>query len=435
MRSLATIVSIISALVIASTAWLHYKTREAAEKVLLSRALDRANTFALAAKAAPLDDGILNRMSAEMVDDTVIFACLYKPNGTHLCGEKAPGVSLSHAREVISRVIRSNSFSFGICDDHGSERVFELWFPVRPGSASNFERAASEFSPGPKEEKLWILLLQLDTRSGDRLVTQSLIHSILITLLLGLLIVLTVRQLRLFNRDRAFERELAEQRRFAELGRLSAVLAHEIRNPLGAIKGFAQFTRNRFKEGDPQREDMETIVAESTRLERLVKELLVYAKPQQTHKTHFDMQHLGEQLVKLMEFEAGQRGVGVSFQAGENPIGFFGDEDQLIQAGLNIMMNAVDAMGEGGKLDVFLSETDTHVVIAFRDSGSGIPKDVLPDIFEPFFTRKASGTGLGLSVARRIVKAHGGDIEVDASSQNGACFALVLPKEDGVETN
>lgn len=436
MRSLTIIVSLISVMVFTSTVVLHFRTREAADTILLSRALDKANTFALAAKAAPLDDGILSRMSANMIDETVLFACIYKPDATHLCRDHASHVLSTRTPEMINRVIRQKSYVFDTSSDESGKSVFELWFPVSPGPAAQTTISSSKFGPGPKEEGLRIVLLQLDTASADQLVAQSTVNFILVTLLLGTLIALTSRQLRLIARDREREREMSRQRRYVEIGRLSAVLAHEIRNPLGAIKGFAQFTTKHFEPGTPEREDMDTIVYESTRLERLVKALLLYAKPQETNVQPFSLTTMLRRLTRLVDYDARQKSVEIKLHfnklngRNDEEIIISADEEQLMQALLNLVVNGIDAMEDGGKLELQLAEDEHQVRIIVRDEGIGIDNDDLGEIFEPYFTNKASGTGLGLAVAKRIVEAHKGHIQVDTSVGAGTCFTVSLPKKE-----
>ncbi len=432
MRGLVPIVAVISILVIASTAVLYFQTRDAAEKILLSRALDRANTFSLAAKAANVDDGVLDYLTKSMMDDTVRFACAYAPDGKKLCTHDGTDIDPGFRKSRIDEVLGAGSFAFNKVEDKRGEPVFEMWFPLRTGSMAVPVGTEREFGPGPREERQRILLLRLDTASADQLVTQSLIHAVLVAVLLALLLVLTVRQQRHFLREQEMQRNLTEQRRFAELGRLSGVLAHEIRNPLGAIKGFAQYAREHFKDDDPHRGDMDTIVAESTRLERLVKSLLTYATPRKPDTKPCALAPFVNGVVCLIQHDAGEKKIEIETSLTSEELTAPIDEEQMTQAVLNILANAVEATEEGGRLVVSLEPGRGFVRIVIEDNGEGIPPEILPQIFEPYVTQKASGTGLGLSVTRRIVRAHGGSIEVERVETGGSRFIVVLPSEVSV---
>lgn len=425
MQRLVFTVVVIAALVVASTAVLYVQTREAAEFQLLSRALDRAGTFALAARAPGVDDGVLARMAEGLVDATVKHACLFTAAGDRRCTAPPPtGIDASDVQLQLLAVASK---------DHHVARTradtFELWYPLTLASS-----AEPRLAPGPGPATVGggdrVLLLVMDPAVAEGQVVQTLIHAVLITALLALLVLLTMRQVRLAGAEREREREMEAERHFAQLGRLGSVLAHEVRNPLGAIKGFAQYTMKRFDAEDPAREDMVTIVSEATRLEGLVDDLLRFARPRAIEACPGDVGAFAERISGLVRHAADEAGVTLTVAVdSESPVIAPIDEEQLTLALLNLVKNAVEAVAEdAGSVQVTVASSGSEVVIAVADDGPGVPPELRDKLFEPYVTGKATGTGLGLPTARRVVEGHGGTLTVDTSSA-GTTFRLTLPAQ------
>jgi two-component system sensor histidine kinase HydH len=425
MRGLISIVFVVSLLVIASTAVLFWQTRETAMEILRGRALDRASAFVRSANAPNVDDGVLDYLSAGLVDHMVKSACIYSPRGEQLGKHSGACSAPSYKMAMVRRVVESGQFVDSMADDG----LYELWFPLVVGGVQAENRNVTHMGPGPKVEERRILLLRMDPSSVNDLIVQIGIHMVLITLLVALLMAVTVRQVRLFMREKRLEKELNEQRRFADLGRLSAVLAHEIRNPLGAIKGFAQYSMEQLDPGDQRRGDMETIVDESLRLERLTQSLLLYAKPTAPVFTSWDLGEYVPKVIKLISLTAEKNAVALEVDIRQPGIVVKIDEEQMKQALLNILGNALEAMMDGGTLKLSVVKEGESAILQIADTGVGIEPSILPDIFEPYVTSKSNGTGLGLSVTRRIIRAHGGVVGVSSVPGKGTVFTIVLPSE------
>lgn len=433
MRRLVLSVTVIALLVVASSVVLYVQARRAAAFEQLSRALDRAGVIAVSARAAQGDDGVLARVAEELSSAPVVHACFYRPDGEATCPE--PMAEAAHSRAMVERVLAADSFATVDGESAPATGRFELWYPVTVPVATHTAGPVGPEPPGPGEVGVRVLLLVLDDESGGSMVEGTLLHLVLVTLLVGILIVLTVRQIRLFARERALELEREAERRFAELGRLSAVLAHEIRNPLAAIKGFAQYTARKFGREDPAREDMDMVVAESTRLEHLVNSLLGYARPADLSREEHDLRDVLRRAARLVEHTAAAGKVDVVLTVPDVPARARVDPQQLVQALLNLLMNAVEAAesAEGaGRATAELTATSAGMEIVVADNGAGVDPQLLPDIFEPYVTGKARGTGLGLAVTRRIIEAHGGTISVESPPGKGTRFCVLLPL--GVES-
>jgi signal transduction histidine kinase len=419
-RGLILPVSIITAAVVASTLLLYVETRRAAADLLLARGLDRAVAIS-AASSNVNDDGVRARIADSLSGEPVSHVCIYREDGEPTCAE--PIASAETARTMVQTVLGSGEPATTRPSGTRLSGTFELWYPLETKATP----PSQSLAPGPPVGARRVVLLRLDSTAPAAFVDRTLLHASLVTGLLFLLLFLTFRQKRFMEREHALERERESERRFAELGRLSAVLAHEIRNPLGAIKGFAQLTARHFPDGADAREDLDVIISESTRLEGLVQGLLNYAKPQPPNRTDFDLAGLVARTVALVREAAKDAEVSVETDlppALEWPV----DSEQMTAALLNLLRNAIEAMPDGGELFVSLATHEQEVRIEVTDDGVGIPAELLSTLFDPYVTGKATGTGLGLAVTRRIIHAHNGTIDVTSAPHDGTTMTIRLPK-------
>ncbi len=238
--------------------------------------------------------------------------------------------------------------------------------------------------------------------------------------------------------NRQLEKAQADARRserLAALGQLSAGLAHEIRNPLGVIKGSAETLGRKLPTDDPvARELADYISGEVNRLNSLVSRFLSFAKPLELKKQPEDISQIVETALKAAQERWPGSGVEVerAYNGEIPPLSV--DAELTEQVFKNLVFNAYEAMeGLGGKLRVEItkefSDGRRGVEVAFSDTGSGVEPELREQIFNPFFTTKSSGVGLGLSIVSKIVDDHGGWIRVDPGSERGACFRLFFPAE------
>ncbi len=233
-------------------------------------------------------------------------------------------------------------------------------------------------------------------------------------------------------RDRLHDLEvtrgrLVEGEKLAAIGRLASAVAHEIRNPVAIISsaleaaGSSQFS---FEE----REEMSKVaMTEARRLERLTTDFLSYAQPGDLPCTQIDVMTLVGYIASIARAQAITKSVKINLEAEDGCCQLYGNEDQLQQAVLNLLRNAVDASPEAGRVSVRVSQQDGLVRIAVENGGPSIPDFAVPRLFEPFFTAKSGGTGLGLSIAKKIAEKHGGDLTLEQNSEQHILFALVLP--------
>jgi two-component system sensor histidine kinase HydH len=228
---------------------------------------------------------------------------------------------------------------------------------------------------------------------------------------------------------RTLRSEIARNQRLATVGRLAAGVAHEIRNPLSSIKGFATYFQERYRENAQDAEVASILIQEVDRLNRVVSQLLEFSRPISVLPRPVRLSRLIGDAVKLVEPQARERAVTVQteVQAGSEEVRL--DPDRLSQVLLNLLLNGVEAMAPGGVLTVRTGETADGRRLAIRvsDTGGGIRPEDLSHVFEPYFTTKPSGTGLGLAIAHNIVEAMGGDIGVVSRPGAGTTFTLRLP--------
>lgn len=225
------------------------------------------------------------------------------------------------------------------------------------------------------------------------------------------------------------------------LGEMAATVAHEIRNPLGGIGGFAGLLERDLDVNDPRRRLVKRIMEGVASLNRMVTNLLNYTRPLQLNLRPVDFVEVVEDCIGFFEIDAGTRldEIDLRRQYAAQPIPCRTDPEQIQQIVLNLLHNAVQAMPGGGWLQVGVCEIDAAgdprtelarpcVALTVADSGTGMTEEVKSKLFMPFFTTKEDGNGLGLATAKKVIEAHGGDILVDSAPDRGAAFTIFLPK-------
>ncbi|MDP2644549.1 MAG: ATP-binding protein [Desulfobacterales bacterium] len=234
--------------------------------------------------------------------------------------------------------------------------------------------------------------------------------------------------LRNLEEIRRLQAEIRRQEKLAALGGLAAGVAHEIRNPLSSIKGMASFFAGQFAEGSEAREAAKVMVQEVDRLNRVITELLEFARPSDLKMQLTRLPSLLSRSIRLIQQDAAKNSVEIKLQAEDNIDPAWIDPDRLAQCLLNLYLNAIQAMENGGILTVqCAADTAETVRIIVSDTGRGIASDHLNQIFDPYFTTKKKGTGLGLAIVYKIIEAHQGHIDVKSTPGQGASFTITIP--------
>ncbi|WP_240343010.1 ATP-binding protein [Paenibacillus sp. ALJ109b] len=220
------------------------------------------------------------------------------------------------------------------------------------------------------------------------------------------------------------EEEVFRSERLRAVGELAAGMAHEIRNPLTAIRGFLQLSRGQAFNIAPW---YEVIMGEVARVTDLTAEFLQFSKPQANHMKPERVAHCLERVMSLTESDAASRGHRITLEMTVEPVVVNMDRDKIVQVLINLIRNAFEAMEDPGEVHIDLLHDGDKALISITDTGSGIPENSLATIFNPFYTTKEEGTGLGLALCQKIVQDHHGRITVRSEIGIGSTFTLYLP--------
>ena len=223
--------------------------------------------------------------------------------------------------------------------------------------------------------------------------------------------------------------QMSRAEHFATLGELATGLAHEIRNPLAGIAGVIEIVGRDLPASSPAKLVVKDVREEIAQINRILTDLLGTARPRASEMRPSDLNTTVEHAVMLARQQVLSKPIKIEFTPAEDLPEVEHDSDQMHQVLLNLLLNSVQAIEGSGsvRVSVFGKEDSGDAVITVSDTGRGIPAEHLPNIFRPFYTTKGNGTGLGLSLARRIVEEHHGRIEVESSSGKGTAFSVTLP--------
>ena len=221
-------------------------------------------------------------------------------------------------------------------------------------------------------------------------------------------------------------RELARQNRLADLGRMASHVAHEVRNSLVPVLLYLSLLRRRLAEDAGSLDVLAKVEAGFAALDTTVNDLLNFTSHREPQWRSFIVQDLIEEIFDALAPQLEAQGIDVSLDVPPNTV-VTADRDMLRRAVLNLVLNAVDAMPEGGELVVTSYHGRGRFELEIADSGPGLSDEQLQKAFDPFFTTKSSGTGLGLSIVQRIAEAHGGRVTAANCPQGGAAFTIELP--------
>ena len=227
---------------------------------------------------------------------------------------------------------------------------------------------------------------------------------------------------------RRLQDEIRRQEKLAAIGGLAAGVAHEIRNPLSSIKGIASYFKGKFESDSDDEEMAGVMIEEVDRLNRVISELLEFARSTELKTTPTDVNDLLKHSVRLIQKEASAKNINIDLKLSEEVLTTQIDSDRFSQCLLNIYINALQAMYQGGQLSIQTTMSKDNLInIQIDDMGKGINTDDLSRIFDPYYTTKPKGTGLGLAIVHKIVEAHDGQIKVRSVLGKGTTFTITLP--------
>jgi len=232
---------------------------------------------------------------------------------------------------------------------------------------------------------------------------------------------------------KAMEQQLIRSGRLHALGELTAGLAHEIKNPLASLKGSAEIIGSEIEEESPKRKMVEIHKKELDRLNSLLERFLEFARPAHLDVKQVNICEIIDQTMVLLESQPRKEQVKLSWRKPAEPLRMNGDKEKITQVLFNLFLNAIQNSTQKQQVDIRCGHTSRmkkeYIYVEIQDQGPGIPKHVMEKIFDPFFTTKDKGSGLGLSIASRIVDEHGGFIEVESPACGGALFRILFKSQ------
>jgi len=429
-RILLATLALLSVGLIAVTLLNYDTTAQLAEQALQNTGLGMALEVAAESRAqGARDAAALQALVAGQHRREIAYLAIGERDGTiiahtnpRLLGNRLDDAAFSHARDTGRLVGEFVVLGTG-------EEVYEVTAPfhippVGPGGLVDVS-----------QPRFRIIRIALHPAPARQIVYQAQAQLVFVAVAVLVLTGLGAWQVRMLRRYFVLQQEAARQERFAALGEMAVVLAHEIRNPLGAIKGLAQFLGEK-QAADPQQVEMtRTIADEATRLERLVNDLLTYARPRPPNRQPTELPGVLDEVLRLVGPAANAAGVVCRLDVAGNAFPVSADPEQLKQLFGNLVLNAIQAMPTGGRLTLTQrlvdgkSRTPRAVEVTVEDTGVGISEADLPRIFEPFYTMRSKGTGLGLAICIQITAAHGGTIRVARTGPKGTTILVTLPVE------
>ncbi len=398
----------------------------------------------------------------ELASADVRFIAITMPDGTILA-HSTPG-RLGEILEVNGQEISANILdelaqtaedlpvSWFIADIDGESTfvVYREFMPRPPSRNTNLNirpPRGGKNSPMQRLSPQPIIFLGLDIGPFERSRKQDRIHFFSIAgggTLAGLALLLTLyyaqraresrrRQDFAEGQVRELEEEMHRKEKMAAIGNLAAGVAHEIRNPLSSIKGYATYFGQRFPEDSEDRQAAHVMVREVERLNRVITDLIGLSRPTDVQALPVDIVPVLEHTIQLLRQDAEKQNISLNLRKPKTLPKVLLDVDRFGQALLNVCLNSIEAMPDGGKLDLALSIKDKKFLcIEVRDNGLGIEEKNLAHIFDPYFTTKGQGTGLGLATVHKIIEAHRGEISVSSRyhtqyKESGTTFYIFLP--------
>jgi signal transduction histidine kinase len=255
-----------------------------------------------------------------------------------------------------------------------------------------------------------------------------------VMLILFLIMIIVVKRGENIIQKRAQERlklkdQLSRAKHLSSLGEMVAGVSHEIRNPLGIISSSAELLKKKIALDDASNRIPDIIIEESGRLNNIITDFLNFAKPREPNRFSCRIEAVIAKNIDFLSSQIEGGGYIVKTQYDEKLPVVQADAEMLYQAFLNILINAMQAMPEGGTIDIVAKSDRRSLWIAFEDRGSGVPREAREKIWDPFFTTKDRGTGLGLGIVKNIIEAHEGQIRLENRSQGGTRVSIRLPVE------
>jgi signal transduction histidine kinase len=427
-------------------AYASYKTMQRAERAVLhGRAAEIAASLSASARLTnAFNDPERLKLLVEAAASETVSLVIVNFDGDVLAAAPAPAKHLPRPESILPN-IRLKGELHRLRETNG-KRYLEYWRPMAGGRRRGgpgrwranqrragrgltndgrpFPRMGGPRGPGGRP-RVKLLRVTVDASLAASLTEPAYTTLIMASTVAGLFLLLGFFLHRLERRTAIAERELQGKEVLASLGEMAAVLAHEIRTPLGSIKGNAQL----LEEKDADNPCSQAIVRETTRLERLVNGMLDYARPTPPQRTYVDPNQTMARALEMVAPIALKHEVNLLTEAADDGTLLNADADQLLQILVNLLQNAVEAAKENdaGLVTIRVRADNNEITFSVLDNGPGFSVEEEKQLFRPFFSKRKGGTGLGLAVAKRLVERHQGQLRLKNRDEGGAEASAVFP--------
>ena len=393
--------------ILISTAIIYRNSLRAAEESLKLQALGIAASLEPSLIDVEGKANIFRDIITEASWEGIAFMALYDRSGMTLLHSNENLVG----RKIDSPDIRISANEERPVFDHVTlgtgEEVFVLNYPIHA------------------RDSVRVLRLALHPYQSQDIIRQARLQAISIGLVVVAIWVMGFFFIQTVKRSEALSALMAERERLAVIGEMAAVLAHEIRNPLGSIKGFAQYLLEQNIGG---KTELGVIVDEAYRLERLTEDLLLYARPSGVRVEKFNLSDLVTDVEKLLQESAHEKMASLTIKKNiPRDMVMVSDQEKIKQILFNLLRNSAEALGEGGLIELTVEQSGSEITIIVRDNGAGMDEETKSRAFTSFFTTKATGTGLGLAIVDKLTTALGGRITLESAPARGTACTITFP--------
>ncbi len=395
-----------SVAILLSTVIIYRNSLNAADESLRLQALGIAASLEPSLQSIKGKGGIFSDILTGASWEGIAYIALYDKSGLTLLHSNEALVGRSSDVPEIKLAAEQNRPVYGYTTLLTEEKVFVMDYPMHV------------------KDTLHILRVALHPYPAQDIVRQASLQAVSVSLIVLFLWIVGFFFIRAVKRSDELTAMMAEKEHLAVIGEMSAVLAHEIRNPLGSIKGFAQYLVENSHSGS---EELKVIINEARRLERLTEDLLLYARPAGAKPEEFELRELVHETVRAAAASDRINQLAMTLTA-DVPDGLMivTDRGMLKQVLSNVIQNSVEATGRDGSIVISASLGGNKIKIAVSDSGEGMSSETKERAFDSFFTTKAKGTGLGLAIVAKLIKNLGGQVQVESAPGRGTVITMTL---------
>jgi two-component system sensor histidine kinase HydH len=392
-----------------STAIIYRNSLHAAEESLRLQALGIAASLEPSIQTIKGKERLFPDIVTEAAWEGIAYIALYDRDGRTLLHSNMELAGRRSDLPDLKAAVNGNRPTSGYVTLGTGENVFALNYPVHFGKTINVLRIA--LHPYPAED----------------IIRQARFQAISIMIIVVVLWIIGFFLIRAVKRADELSLIMARKEHLAVIGEMAAVLAHEIRNPIGSIKGFAQYLSEHNTENHAE---LDIIINEAGRLERLTEDLLLYARPSEVRVLEFSLAELANETLGLIRESGRIKELNILTAVTiPDTLTISTDREKLKQVLVNLVENAVEAVSKNGSVELWAEKADNKIIIAVSDNGCGMDDTMKARAFESFFSTKAKGTGLGLAIVSRLIMAIGGEIDMSSAEGKGTRFTISLPGE------